>query len=147
MKQLLELALVASALMAVPFVASGQTKIPVIFESTVQDGDQVGLQLSFEIKEAIRGSFGFRLSEDFEKWPHIKMVFVSVDGGQGSTAASMAFLYDGVEVSSPGLYITSSAQACGSTRVQQCARTAMAHLDSAVSRLTRAHPQFAKTLK
>jgi hypothetical protein len=53
--------LVATILLFLCLTAAGQSKVPVFISATVGDGDQQGRQLEFEIKEAIRGSYGFRL--------------------------------------------------------------------------------------
>lgn len=146
-----KLALFVAAAILFSAAAKGQDKVPVLIFDTVSDGDRVGQQLVFELKEAIRGSFGFRLIEDHNKWPHMKMYVVTVQGMPGSqsatTAASMSFVYDGVDVVSPGLFVSSAVQACGSNRLRECARTMMGNLDAAVSQLREMYPRFAKGLR
>jgi hypothetical protein len=133
-------------------VALAQSKtIPVLLVTTTGDNDQVGQQLVFEIKEAIRGSHGFRLIDDYKNWPYIKTHIVTIRSNLGTesftTAVAYAFIYDSANVLSPGVFINQSVAICGRNVVRDCARQFLSHLDSAVSELQSLNPDLAKTLK
>lgn len=131
-------------------IASGrsfaQSVIPVFLETTVEEADSAGLQLVYEIKEAIRRSSGFRLVEDVQKWPYIRYSLVTLKGNN-QTVVSHTFTYDSVEIPLGGAHIVSSVQFCGNSVVQGCARTIMGHLDEAVNQLKRKAPKLWQALK
>ena len=63
----MRLLFLATALIFAAGTALAQSKVPVFLKNTPNDNDSVGQQLVFEIKEAIRGSHGFRLVEEYAR--------------------------------------------------------------------------------
>lgn len=139
-------AIFASLMIFASGLSFAQSVVPVFLDTTVEEADNTGLQLVYEIKEAIRRSSGFRLVEDSTKWPYIRYSLVTLKGSN-QTVVSHTFVYDSIDMPLSGAYITSSVQFCGNSVVQGCARTLMGHLDAAVNRLRKDAPKLWQTLK
>lgn len=129
----------------------GQNKVPIFLSITVGENDSVGRQLVFQIKEAIRGSNGFKLIEDQKQWPYIHYAIVTMSNnaiaGNTQTVVSHTITYDNVDIPLNGAFITGYIQYCGAEVVQSCAARTMGALDGAVDDLKRMAPQLWKKLK
>lgn len=140
--------IVAVLVLSVPTICLAQSKVPVLVVSTVGENDAAGQQMVFELKEAIRGSQGFRLVENSKQWPYIKFYIVTVQAVAGaSTAAGYSIVYDNINIPLSGAYITGGAQYCGRSQSTSCARGLLSEIDSAVDSLQRTGPELHKTLK
>jgi hypothetical protein len=130
-----------------------QSKVAVHVESTVSDDDSVGRQYVFTLKEAIRGSHGYRLVENKKEWPYIKFVVVTLRPGTSAgtkmngTALSYTILFDSTSMPLSGAFITSGIQLCGSETVASCARSGLAKIDQAVEELQESGPALLRTLR
>lgn len=122
-----------------PGICFGQNKIPVYLKGSSSEQDSIGQRYIFEVKEAIRGSQGFRLIENFKQWPYIKIeiltVKIPVGGRVVGTAISYTILYDSNVMPLSGAYLTSGVTTCTNNAVMDCARDTLAHIDEAVSSL------------
>jgi len=134
----------AVALVAMP--VAGQTKLPVYLDISVSDDDPVGRQVVFELKEAIRGSQGFRLVEDKTQWPYLKVIIVTAKTTATGSALSYSFLYDSKAMPLNGALITAVVQTCGPSTVVNCARAALSRIDGASEQLNMERPEFRRTL-
>lgn len=133
-------------LLIVPGIGLGQNKVPVYVNDTVAADDQIGRQLVFEIREAIRGSQGYRLVEDSRQFPYIKYFVSTVRTAAGGTAAAYTIVYDSVSMQLSGALISGGVQICPRERVSSCARSALASIDEAWRQLQREAPDLWKTL-
>jgi hypothetical protein len=124
-----------------------QNKVTVLIEATIGDkgADNVGQQVVFELKEAIRGSQSFRLTEDDGYWPRITVVAITTALHDG-TAISYSYLYDSEKMPLRGAYITSTVQYCPRNDAPACARNILAVIDQAVERLGRRAPELRQSL-
>lgn len=130
-----------------PLTALAQGKVPVFLATTVDADDQVGRQIVFELKEAIRGSQGFLLEEEPTAWPYLKVFLVTLKTRPSrGTAISYSLLYDHTSMPLNGAFITSVVQTCGPSEVVSCARTALGQIDQAIEDLQRSNPEFRRTL-
>lgn len=151
MRRLKIAVILAAVLYVVTNGAIAQSKVPVFVDSTVSTGDEIGQLLVFELKEAIRGSQGYRLVDDSKLWPYIKFVVVTVKatvtGRSLGTAYGYTVLYDSPSMPLSGAFITSGAQVCPTGSAAQCARSNLADIDEAVSTLRRSSPELAKSFR
>jgi hypothetical protein len=140
--------LVLLFLFLIPNIGLSQVKVPIYLDVTANENDQAGQQMAFEIKEAIRGSHGFRLVEDSSSMPYMRFVIVTVRaGGNEATAASYSLIYESLNMPVDGAFITSSVQYCGRQRVAECARGALSILDRAVNTLQQRSPELRRSLR
>jgi hypothetical protein len=141
--------IVVSALFALllsPAPALAQQRIPVFLYPTIAKDDRIGRQVQFEIKEAIRGSHGFRLVDNEQNWPYVEVQMITASDGLIS-AISYSFLYDSPNIKGAGLFIMGAVQVCYPNKEQECARTFLGVLDEAVERLKRTNSELVKTLR
>ena len=124
-------------------------KVPIALSATVAEDDQVGRQLIFEIKEAIRGSNSFRLIDETDPvFPRLSVSAVAeaADVNRVSTAVSFSYAYDDRYLPLNGLFIIGSVQVCGRDTVKSCARSALSYIDAAIESLGKADPALKKAL-
>ena len=120
-----------------PAICVAQNKVRVQVDHT--GDDTVGQQFAFTVKEIIRASGGFELTDDF-KQARIKLLMVSIDSSGGaeqgsSSAISTAVVYDSLDVPLSGVHLTSLVQNCGRTRIRFCADSLIASVDQEITRL------------
>jgi hypothetical protein len=114
----------------------GQVKTPIYVDATIQENDSVGQLIVFNLKEAIRGSNGFRLIEDSKNWPYLKIAIVSLRESNGaSTALGYTWLYDGLDMPLNGAFVTSGVQTCGRDVAASCAKTLFAKVEGVLQEL------------
>lgn len=128
-------------------LAQERKKVPVFISATVTDDDQLGRLFTFEIKEAIRGSHGFRLVDNDLDWPYIRYSFVSQKRGDAEITLAHVFTYDSADTPLSGALITYWIQSCGSSMIQACARRMLGNLDAAVESLGKRSPKMLQTLR
>jgi len=133
-------------LLIVPGIGLGQTKVPVYVVGNPSENDQIGRQLVFEIREAIRGSQGYRLVEDSRQLPYIKYFVSTVSTAAGGTAAAYSIVYDSASMQLSGALISGGVQTCSREQVSSCARSALTGIDEAWRQLQREAPDLWKTL-
>ena len=114
-------------------------KIPVAIDHT--GDDQVGQQIAFALKEAIRRSQSFRYV-DHDPTPQtarILVYLVSVESYATSRAVSSAiskvFVYDDKSIAGGGIYLNSGVMECGRDKTEWCANAILPDIDRAVERL------------
>ncbi len=139
--------MLVSAVLGLPAIASAQSKTPVYVSATAGENDPVGQAYVFEVREAIRGSNGFRLVEEEKQWPYIEVVLVTVKAGESLSAISVSILYDSSDMAMLGALIDASVQTCGRDRVQACARRTLGAVDEAVESLKKAAPNLRASLR
>ena len=110
-------------------------KIPVaVFH---RGDDQVGQQVAFALKEAIRRSQSFRYV-DWDRnanTARIVVYLVSV-GSQGvSSAISQVIVYDDKSIAAPGIFLYSAVSQCGRDKTEWCANAILPDIDQAVESL------------
>jgi hypothetical protein len=137
------LSLVAQLLLAFPSWAQ-DAKVGV---SVLHSGaDPVGKQLAYALKEAIRGSNGYRLTPGVEGQIRVSIVTVDPDRSSSgnSTAAAVTYtmvnnvpLQKGNPQTWYPIYLTTMVAMVGSKRVDEQAQTLMATLDDAMDRYWR----------
>jgi hypothetical protein len=105
--------------------------------------DPVGLQLAYSLKEAIRGSNGYRLESDEDSLIQVHIVSIDPDDRnnlQGnSTAAAITLamrnwipLKKGDPQTWLPIFLTSSIRICGANRVNSTASSILAEVDRAL---------------
>lgn len=130
-----------------PSPSSAQAKYPVEVGHT--GNDRVGALYAFELREAIRGSYGMQLvNEGIE--PRIKVSVVTIDTDSPdrgiSSAIAVTILYDSLEVPLGGAHLMTMVQVCGRDRAATCARDLLSTIDSQVTRLRERSQSLWKTL-
>jgi hypothetical protein len=140
-------AVVAMVFAISPVSAVAQNRVPIYLSASSSEDDQIGRQLIFEVKEAVRGSASFSFLDDTKIWPRINVMMVTTRISQASTAASYAFTYDSIDMPLSGAYIVSSVQVCGRDQVRGCARDILSHIDAALDQLKTKAPELRKTLQ
>jgi len=130
-----------------PVLAFAQTKYPVEVAHT--GDDQVGNLYAFELREAIRGSYGMQLIGDSLE-PRIKVSIVTIDTATParglSSAIAVTILYDSLDMPLGGAHLITMVQVCGRDRAAFCARDLLSTIDSQVTRLRDRSPRLWKTL-
>ena len=107
-------------------IAVAQSKIQVYLDSTVSNDDSLGAQFVYELKEAIRGSLGFRLVEDKDAYPFIRYIVVTTSSTNKLFISSAhVFLYDNVGIQLDGVHIATATQYCGRDILSSCVRSRM----------------------
>lgn len=128
-------------------VSFAQTKYPV--EVLHSGNDRVGTLYAFELREAIRGSHGMRLTDNALE-PRIKVSVVTVDADMQSrgysSAIAVTILYDSLDVPLGGAHLTTIVQICGRDRAATCARDLLSSIDAEVIRLRDRSARLWKTL-
>lgn len=139
--------IIAALLLVLPSVTFAQKKIAVEVEHTGRD--TVGQRIAFAVREGIRGSRGMELVTDSRR-PRIKVVVVTIDSSTAergySSALSVSYLYDNLDVPLSGALITSEVYFCGTDRATSCAESIVAKIDSVIEQLRRESPNLWKTL-
>jgi hypothetical protein len=123
-----------------------QVKVPVFISSTIDANDVVGQRIVSSLKEAIRGSNGFRLVEDGTLWPYLKFVIITLGSGN-STSLSWSIIYDSTSMPLGGAYMTGGVQNCGIERASSCAQNHFSAIDRALESLQRENAALRATLK
>lgn len=132
-----------------PTVTLAQTKYPVEVSHT--GDDHVGSLYAFELREAVRGSFGMQLLSDAAWYePRIKVSVVTIDANSSdrgiSSAIAVTILYDSLDVPLGGAHLLTVVQVCGRDRAAACARDLLSTIDSQVARLRERSQNLWKTL-
>lgn len=114
-------------------------KIPVAVDHT--GDDQVGQQVAFALKEAIRRSQSFRYVDHDRNANTARIVvyLVSLESYVGSRAVSSAisqsFVYDDESIAARGIFLYSGVMECGRDKTESCANAILPDIDRAVERL------------
>ncbi len=116
---------------------AAQERVPVLLDTTVSNDDSVGRVLTFELKEAVRGTRSFRLVDDPKAWPYLRVAIVTLKTSDVSSALAVTYVYDDPAMPLDGAFIHSAIHACGRERTTACARSILASIDEAASRLRR----------
>ena len=117
---------------------AAQERVPVLLDATVSDDDTVGRVLAFELKEGVRGTRSFRLVDDPKAWPYLRVAIVTLKTSEVSSALAVTYVYDDPVMPLEGAFIHSAIHTCGRERTTACARSILASIDEAASRLRRA---------
>jgi len=139
--------LVIALALSAPNYIFAQSKIPLHIELKIADDDSVGRSLGLELKEAVRDSNGFRLVQNGNDWPYIKINLVTLRTAAGGTAAGYTISYDNVGMPMNGALIFPGVQVCTQSAVVTCARNLLAIVDGAATSLQQWGPDLRKTLK
>jgi len=143
--------LVGIALLLLAGAAVAQSKLPVFVNASISSDDPDGSSLTFELKEAIRGSHGYRLIEDSAKYPYIKISLSTVPlrqaGRTTGTIYSYVIAYDRADLPLGGYLIRSGVQSCPSPELKVCARDTLANVELAATTVRDREPSLMRTLE
>lgn len=142
--------LAVAVLVSLAAVAQSTTKIPV--QVLHSGSDLVGQQLAFELKEAIRASQSMRLVTDTDSGARVRVSIVSLNpdperASQSHTVAATTFAFDDTWVPLNGILVSATVETCGARRVQECARSTLANIDSVIERIRKSAPNLWKDLR
>lgn len=138
---------IAAMLLCAATNSFAQSKTPIYVTASVSDGDAVGNRLVFELKEAIRGSGGYRLVVDHKEWPYMRVSVVTLRTAASGTAAGYTIAYDSVDMPIRGALIFSGVQTCPAAATNSCARNMLAAVERALVDLQDEAPELRRTLR
>jgi hypothetical protein len=149
LKIVLQVCIMVSLFVTVNTTASAQErKIPVAVDH--QGGDTVGKNIVVALKEAVRRSMSMTITTDLRA-PRIKVEMVSVDNDSKNpglaSGIAVAYLYHSVDMPRDGAYITVSVHVCGNAKIEYCAQSILANIDSAIEWLRKRSPHLWRTLQ
>lgn len=116
--------------------ALAQTKIYV--DGTSKEQDQVGRQLIFELREALRRSSGLSLADrSNDARIHVRFVTLDPDANTSSsgihTVYSMVITFRTFHEFPVNAYLTSIVGTCGKNRTESCAKSLLTDIDEQVT--------------
>lgn len=140
------IAVVLCSLLLASLAAAQDAKLPVSLSHTGEDN--TGKQFAYAIREAIRGSNGFRLTGENDAGIHVKLITIdpeqSRSSGSAWTVASITYVMTNFlpyEKGNPQtwypIYLTSQVFTVGTQRTNDQARAVMASIDEALERYRR----------
>jgi len=142
---------VAFLFLALPAVAQNP-RVPVVVEASVNDRDQVGRAVVFEVREVLGRSSIFQRVEGFnyrkprndgDIVPVIRLILASLPTPDGAgTAIAQTAVYDAPAMPVGGLFVATSVHTCGSSKVVDCARSILSDLDQAMANLKKDHEDW-----
>ena len=135
--------LLVSALLLLSGVSNAQDE-KVTVSVSHSGTDSVGTQLAFAVREAIRGSQGFRLTQSDDSGIQVRLITVNPDDDPNASNWTVAtvvltmanfFPYDQKNPQSwYPIYLTSHVMTVGRTKTDAQARSVLASVDAAVEK-------------
>ena len=145
------------ALLALPFAANSQTRIPL--EITHVGDDAGGRMVVQALREAVRtfdmvalplqldarDAFGMRLTTQLAR-PRIKLQLVTSELDTTLTAIAVNVIYDSPDMPLGGAFIRSAVETCKAEEGRACASRILARTHAAIGWLRENWPSLWKTL-
>lgn len=132
-------------------VAQDIGKVPVMLLTDISEGDSVGRQLAFEVREAVRGASRLRLVDESHRGPRIVAWFRSgvpfSSFKDKASYFSVTIVYSSAEMSLLGALIEASLGLCGADTTVACARQILSTIDGGVDFVRKQSPDLWLTLQ